>query len=168
MNRLVDKLTNSSPPSSAPSSPQAQVSIAETFPDSPHSTRYSASTTDNIKFENALRVKPPNDQSHRSLISQQQQPSSARAVKEQIDKEFWMPDTTRTCYDCDTPFTTFVRRHHCRICGNVFCSRCTERVLQPHLDHKPMRICSYCLVRLENPDEPPATRSTRAPLVIPV
>jgi len=38
----------------------------------------------------------------------------------------WMPDRLcKTCYSCDTPFTVFRRRHHCRICGQVFCNTCS-------------------------------------------
>ena len=33
------------------------------------------------------------------------------------------------CMACGQPFTVFVRRHHCRICGNIFCAVCTDRIL---------------------------------------
>ena len=37
----------------------------------------------------------------------------------------WMPDAVVTkCYDCEAKFTTFRRRHHCRVCGQIFCSKC--------------------------------------------
>lgn len=42
------------------------------------------------------------------------------------DRQHWMPDRLcKTCYSCDTPFTVFRRRHHCRICGQVFCNTCS-------------------------------------------
>ena len=42
------------------------------------------------------------------------------------DRQHWMPDQLcRVCYACDLPFTVFRRRHHCRICGQVFCSSCS-------------------------------------------
>jgi hypothetical protein len=38
-------------------------------------------------------------------------------------RQHWMPDQLcKHCYACDTPFTVFRRRHHCRLCGQVFCS----------------------------------------------
>lgn len=35
----------------------------------------------------------------------------------------WKVDTSR-CNECKAPFTLLNRRHHCRICGDVFCSLC--------------------------------------------
>ena len=42
------------------------------------------------------------------------------------EKQHWMPDKLcKQCYSCDVPFSVFRRRHHCRICGQVFCSTCS-------------------------------------------
>ena len=31
-------------------------------------------------------------------------------------QKYWMPDAVATkCYDCEAKFTTFRRRHHCRV-----------------------------------------------------
>lgn len=36
-----------------------------------------------------------------------------------------MPDSvSKQCYECGERFTTFRRRHHCRVCGQIFCSKC--------------------------------------------
>lgn len=36
-----------------------------------------------------------------------------------------MPDSSgRECYECQERFTAFRRRHHCRLCGQIFCSKC--------------------------------------------
>ncbi len=32
-------------------------------------------------------------------------------------------DSVRNCYDCEVSFSTFVRKHHCRICGRIFCAK---------------------------------------------
>mmetsp|Transcript_31801 Transcript_31801/g.68845 ORF Transcript_31801/g.68845 Transcript_31801/m.68845 type:complete len:2148 (-) Transcript_31801:1362-7805(-) len=41
-------------------------------------------------------------------------------------RRHWMPDRLcRHCYACEAPFTVFRRRHHCRLCGQVFCSACS-------------------------------------------
>ena len=43
------------------------------------------------------------------------------------DRQHWMPDKLcKQCYACDLPFTVFRRRHHCRLCGQVFCSNCSS------------------------------------------
>jgi len=42
------------------------------------------------------------------------------------DKLFWMPDRLcKVCYDCEQPFNMIRRRHHCRMCGQVFCHSCS-------------------------------------------
>jgi FYVE zinc finger/B-box zinc finger len=39
-----------------------------------------------------------------------------------IDKSKWIPDSDRDeCHKCMVKFTTTKRRHHCRLCGEVFC-----------------------------------------------
>ncbi|KAH7713944.1 FYVE zinc finger family protein [Aphelenchoides avenae] len=47
---------------------------------------------------------------------------------EQSDfRRYWMPDSTgKECYECHERFTTFRRRHHCRLCGQIFCAKCTS------------------------------------------
>ena len=55
------------------------------------------------------------------------------------------PRSCTVCYDCDQPFTLLVRRHHCRVCGRIFCSRCTSKSLAsatPRGD--PVRVCNFC------------------------
>ena len=38
----------------------------------------------------------------------------------------WVPDTAVSrCYDCNVVFGWLNRKHHCRVCGRVFCSSCT-------------------------------------------
>lgn len=63
-----------------------------------------------------------------------------------------MPDQScRVCYECDTPFSLFNRRHHCRICGRVFCGKCTQNTL-PIVDgqlgicqeSERVRACNFC------------------------
>lgn len=64
-----------------------------------------------------------------------------------------MPDQScRVCYECDSQFTIFNRRHHCRLCGRVFCSQCTSNSIPfPSVDPKTsreewekIRVCNYC------------------------
>ena len=47
---------------------------------------------------------------------------------EEYSKDFflWEKDSVRnTCRKCNAPFGTFLRRHHCRLCGGIFCEACT-------------------------------------------
>ena len=63
-------------------------------------------------------------------------------------KQHWMPDQLcKECYACDTPFTVFRRRHHCRLCGQVFCSSCSAFFVPSQNQKKgnsTLRICQMC------------------------
>lgn len=75
-----------------------------------------------------------------------------------VSRDFWMPDhICRVCYDCDNQFTLFNRRHHCRLCGRVFCGGCTQNWV-PSLSSEPktsieewdkIRVCNYCFKQWE-------------------
>ncbi|XP_029645514.1 lateral signaling target protein 2 homolog [Octopus sinensis] len=61
----------------------------------------------------------------------------------------WVPDEQCPhCSSCKAPFTFVKRRHHCRNCGKVFCSRCSANsVPLPQYGHvKPVRVCNHCFV----------------------
>ncbi|XP_052764126.1 1-phosphatidylinositol 3-phosphate 5-kinase-like isoform X2 [Mya arenaria] len=63
-------------------------------------------------------------------------------------KQYWMPDSScRECYECGDRFTTFRRRHHCRICGQIFCNACCCQELPGKIiGYKgSIRVCRYCL-----------------------
>ena len=39
----------------------------------------------------------------------------------------WVRDSTiHNCYSCKIGFTIVNRKHHCRLCGRIFCSECTQ------------------------------------------
>ena len=39
----------------------------------------------------------------------------------------WIDDKyVEYCFSCKTAFTFYIRTHHCRKCGNVFCYKCSE------------------------------------------
>jgi hypothetical protein len=41
---------------------------------------------------------------------------------EKLEKPTWVPDDQATkCHKCESPFSLFLRKHHCRGCGQVFC-----------------------------------------------
>ncbi|KAL1434105.1 hypothetical protein MTO96_011761 [Rhipicephalus appendiculatus] len=69
------------------------------------------------------------------------------AYKDADFKQYWMPDSNcRECYECGDKFTTFRRRHHCRICGQIFCSRCCNREIPGKIIgyRGDLRVCMYC------------------------
>jgi hypothetical protein len=64
----------------------------------------------------------------------------------------WVPDSaTKTCQDCKEKFTTIRRRHHCRRCGNIYCSDCLPyKVVIPGISDKPVVCCKDCYRRIQS------------------
>ncbi|MDP2437095.1 MAG: protein kinase, partial [archaeon] len=64
----------------------------------------------------------------------------------------WLPDAAVTrCPGCCSSFSLIRRKHHCRLCGGVFCSRCLPvSCLIPSLYRSTrVRLCVFCVrVRL--------------------
>ncbi|CAI9114500.1 OLC1v1015238C1 [Oldenlandia corymbosa var. corymbosa] len=81
-----------------------------------------------------------------------------RSEPANVSRDFWMPDQScRVCYECDSQFTLFNRRHHCRHCGRVFCAKCTSNWIPassscssstelrtPREEWEKIRVCNYC------------------------
>ncbi|PWN52202.1 hypothetical protein IE53DRAFT_378351 [Violaceomyces palustris] len=77
-----------------------------------------------------------------------------------LSKKFWMADeNAKECRECLTVFTSWRRKHHCRICGQIFCGRCASHIIQgTRFDYDGMvRVCNFCMRMLEEYDrhEPP-------------
>ncbi len=67
--------------------------------------------------------------------------------------DHWMKDEgAGACVDCGVKFTIYERRHHCRHCGKVFCSSCTQYKAEiPRLKiMQPVRVCKSCHDSLRN------------------
>lgn len=87
-----------------------------------------------------------------------------------VSRDFWMPDEScRLCYDCESQFTLFNRRHHCRLCGRVFCSKCTsnwipmlssQQNISPE-DWDKIRVCNFCFKLWEQGMTAPAENGTQ-------
>ena len=59
----------------------------------------------------------------------------------------WKSDGDReNCKGCGAAFSILKRRHHCRMCGDIFCSPCSEvRRNMPLYGYKtPQRVCIQC------------------------
>lgn len=63
-----------------------------------------------------------------------------------IGRDYWLDDASAIkCRSCDRKFTTFLRKHHCRICGKIFCSNCTTFINGEKFNHHgKMRVCLLC------------------------
>lgn len=60
-------------------------------------------------------------------------------------EERWLGDTEAShCHDCKREFSWMVRRHHCRICGRVFCYYCCNNYVLTKHSGKKERCCRVC------------------------
>ncbi|KAI3422506.1 hypothetical protein GPALN_013012 [Globodera pallida] len=67
-------------------------------------------------------------------------------------RRYWMPDSAgNECYECNEKFSTFRRRHHCRLCGQLFCKSCARcQVNGTELGYNGMlRLCSFCAEQVD-------------------
>ncbi|KAL4650233.1 hypothetical protein ACB092_01G072400 [Castanea dentata] len=76
------------------------------------------------------------------------------------EKDHWVPDeAVSKCTGCGTDFSAFVRKHHCRNCGDIFCDKCTHGRIALTADEnaQPVRVCDRCMAevtqRLSNAKE---------------
>lgn len=66
--------------------------------------------------------------------------------------QYWMADdAVKECRECLSPFTAFRRKHHCRLCGQIFCARCASHILPGVRFNRPtvprVRVCNQCMRR---------------------
>ena len=62
----------------------------------------------------------------------------------------WVPDAEREiCPICANKFSFFRRRHHCRMCGDIQCSKCQSKQQILHLGFiKETIVCKNCEVKM--------------------
>ncbi|XP_058461080.1 putative 1-phosphatidylinositol 3-phosphate 5-kinase isoform X2 [Malaya genurostris] len=62
-------------------------------------------------------------------------------------QKLWMPDSTSIeCYECSAKFSFFCRKHHCRLCGQIFCIKCCNQVVPGKIINctGDLKVCTYC------------------------
>jgi hypothetical protein len=57
-----------------------------------------------------------------------------------------LDDDVILCMICSSEFSLFLRRHHCRICGDLVCDSCSDQtiVITERRDCGPVRVCNCC------------------------
>jgi len=72
-----------------------------------------------------------------------------------------------SCFRCRTAFSAFTRKHHCRACGETFCSTCSSKqspILEFGIEDE-VRVCESCYDRITTtgsvrPPQPAATTTS--------
>uniref|UniRef100_A0A8C6Q5X9 FYVE and coiled-coil domain-containing protein 1 n=1 Tax=Nothobranchius furzeri TaxID=105023 RepID=A0A8C6Q5X9_NOTFU len=64
--------------------------------------------------------------------------------KLRAEERWWLVDKEATnCLDCRGQFTWYLRRHHCRLCGRIFCYYCSNNFIATKHNGKE-RCCRDC------------------------
>ena len=71
----------------------------------------------------------------------------ALRVKSSPRPRYWIDERKcASCFECSKGFGVLTRKHHCRVCGRVFCHACSSHTLPPRGDAngKLERACNVC------------------------
>lgn len=111
----------------------------------------------------------------REYLASQYSRSRSRAQPSRLGREYWMKDESATsCFSCNRKFTTFRRKHHCRVCGQIFCSACTALIEGERCGThgRRVRCCKACedalALHSSSDDEVDASFLSQAPLDVDV
>lgn len=69
---------------------------------------------------------------------------AARAIKSLATATWQADEKVTNCMSCEVEFSIFVRRHHCRLCGQIFCHDCSSLKVQLAASDAPERVCNPC------------------------
>ena len=77
----------------------------------------------------------------------------------------WVRDeAVQECTQCKRQFTIFLRKHHCRWCGRIYCDKCSSGrlALTPKHPQQHHRVCDTCFTHLTSSESPlpPLLRQT--------
>lgn len=64
--------------------------------------------------------------------------------KMRAEEHWWSDKETTNCLDCKGQFTWWLRRHHCRLCGRIFCYYCSNNFVLTKHSGKKERCCRHC------------------------
>ena len=138
----------SSPVTNSASSLSSSFKNLYKFGNSTSSANFSALTNQSISLSAQT---PPNANNLSSINSTGSSSSGNKFVMPAVppNKDDWVRDEdVNECMVCNTRrFTLLNRRHHCRRCGRVVCSNCSQRVTL--IDNMPRRTCDDCFKQLE-------------------
>lgn len=98
----------------------------------------------------AIPTNPRNDNAPPVLFTHPSFSSSGTFVVT-VDKVDWVPDeSSLVCEQCANDFTVIRRRHHCRVCGHLFCGICIVTITLPaRLGYiRSQKSCVRCAYRI--------------------
>ncbi|XP_060889189.1 FYVE and coiled-coil domain-containing protein 1 [Labrus mixtus] len=64
--------------------------------------------------------------------------------KLRAEERWWSDKESTHCLSCHGQFTWWLRRHHCRLCGRIFCYYCSNNFVMTKHSGKKERCCKDC------------------------
>lgn len=61
-----------------------------------------------------------------------------------LDSQWMDSKQVKQCALCQQLFSVTRRKHHCRLCGNVFCQTCSDNKMELASSAKAVRVCDTC------------------------
>lgn len=77
-------------------------------------------------------------------------------VTDQVAPSYWRPNNEiQHCHKCKNVFGPTDTKHHCRACGEGFCSKCSSNTMCVPLRnwHTPVRVCDTCYNKDSNSND---------------
>ncbi|XP_068944455.1 FYVE and coiled-coil domain-containing protein 1 [Petaurus breviceps papuanus] len=92
------------------------------------------------------------------------QKSDALEFQQKLNaEERWLGDTeVNHCLDCKREFSWMTRRHHCRICGRIFCYYCCNNYIMTKHSGKKERCCRACFRKYTDGSSSPDSSGSMA------
>ncbi|EKX38954.1 phosphatidylinositol 5-kinase [Guillardia theta CCMP2712] len=69
--------------------------------------------------------------------------SSSSSSSSKSSGAVWMNNSAVShCFECNSQFSLFNRKHHCRSCGRIFCGKCSSH--RALVEGNEQRVCEHC------------------------
>ena len=86
-----------------------------------------------------------------SLLDSLPEPTlTVKTIYENNTYTWVQDDMINNCYNCDILFTWYVRKHHCRSCGRIFCYYCSKKRIQIPIEISKCSESEYWFRSIEN------------------
>lgn len=72
-----------------------------------------------------------------------------KKINEVSSRQWESSSGVKQCKGCNSNFTVKRRKHHCRNCGQIFCSACTPNSAKTTTSKKAVRVCQPCFTELQ-------------------
>lgn len=141
--RIVTRLSHSKSTASRASSIDGVTGDGGSIHSSGMYGNYSTRSNSVASAEQSLQV----NRNTQAVASDKMNAQLDKMRRQVLSKEYWMKDdTVKECFLCQTPFSAFRRKHHCRTCGCIFDSKCTTVISGDKFGVQgSLRVCKRCM-----------------------